>query len=123
MSKNFKIIYSTLYSALILMLVWAWVVYTSLYDVFPWYESSGMQLIATEVLISPVLLVIGIVMFGLNKHLKSKDGLVWLPFVSIIAVVLPEYLSLVMINEILLITVAYLLLSIIAIKKIFKLFK
>lgn len=90
---NKEIIYRFLYmwTSLfeILTLIMALMVYTSLNKSVPWYESSGAQFLAIPMIVIPILIVIGLLLYLLGRKYNIETINKRMPFYSAIVIFLP----------------------------------
>ena len=71
---NFLIVLALLFSLFIISSCFSWI---------PWYEDCMMQLLVIPFIVSPLLLVVGIMLFILGKTYHIAPFNKWLPFIAI----------------------------------------
>lgn len=88
-----KTVYIVLHLFLVFSFLFAFMIYTSLNINFPWYDSYGMQFLNLFTICVPLLLIIGICFVLLNTRYSILKGDLFLPFYSIIGIVVPVLLD------------------------------
>jgi len=68
---------------LLLTLLFSLFIISSCFSWIPWYEDCMMQLLVIPFIVSPLLLVVGIMLFILGKTYHTAPLNKWFPFIAI----------------------------------------